>query len=82
MATTKAAISGLLFIVFAGLSVKTWRSLLRRAQTGRPSTLLQSAGTIAAEATVVPLALLAMVMFVANTQASLAPLSISVLGGS
>ncbi len=78
----KAAISGLLFVVFALASVKTWRSLLQQAQTGRPATLRQTAATIATETTFVSLALLAMVMFIANTQASFAPLSITVLGGS
>jgi hypothetical protein len=78
----KAIISGALFILFTGLAFLLWKRLIRRTRVvgtrwSRPERTL-----FAAELFTVPVALLMMVMFVANTQASIAPLTISVFGPS
>lgn len=76
----KAVICGLLLIAFIALAVRLGRSIVRRARADdalvRPRRLL--GGQLAATWT----ALLMMVMFVANLQGALAPLTITVLGGS
>jgi hypothetical protein len=78
----KAIISGLVFVVLAMLSVKNWKALLRRSDTTTSRWKLRRTGLLVGEFTVVPLALLAMVMFIANAQGAIAPVAISLLGGS
>jgi hypothetical protein len=79
----KAIISGLIFMLLAGLSVKLRKALLRRSDTYTSRRWeLRRTGLLVGEFAVVPMALLAMVMFMANTQGALAPVAISLLGGS
>jgi hypothetical protein len=78
----KAIVSGILFIVFAALSVKNWQALIRRSNAGKPPWSAGGVGLLAGKVTLLPLALLTMVMFIANTASATAPLAISLLGGS
>lgn len=76
----KAIICGLLLIAFTVIAVRLGRSIIRRARADEPfvGPQRQLVGQLAATCA----ALLMMVMFVANLQGSLAPLTITVLGGS
>jgi hypothetical protein len=78
----KAIVSGLLFALFAALSVRISKALMRSANTSRSPWAARRVGLLAGKLTEVPLALLTMVMFIANTAGAMAPISISLLGGS
>lgn len=78
----KAIIAGLLFVLFAALSVKNWKALIRHADTGKSVWQPQGIGLLAGKFTVLPLAVVMLVMFIANTQGALAPITITLLGGS
>jgi menaquinone-dependent protoporphyrinogen IX oxidase len=78
----KAMVTGILFLLFAALSVKNWKAMIRRTSAGKSLWQPQGIGLLAGKVTVLPLAFLMMVMFIANTAGSLAPVSISLLGGS
>lgn len=74
-----AIICGLLLIVFTALAVRLSRSIVRQFRAGLAApTRARFAGQLAATCA----ALLMMVMFVANLQNALAPLAITVVGGS
>lgn len=76
----KAIICGLLLIAFSLLAVQLGRSIVRRARADEPC--IRPRRLLAAQLAVTCAALLMMVMFVANLQNALAPLAITVLGGS
>jgi energy-coupling factor transporter transmembrane protein EcfT len=77
----KAIVSGFLFALFAALSVRISKALIR-SSTSKSQWAARRVGLLAGKLTVVPLALLTMVMFIANTAGAMAPISISLLGGS
>jgi magnesium-transporting ATPase (P-type) len=78
----KAITCGVLLILFVALSVRIWSSLIkwkkRMGTTELNRRLAEKLLLIAGTFTVV-LSLLMLIMFIANTQASLAPLAISIL---
>jgi hypothetical protein len=76
----KAIITGVLFVLFTGFALLLWQRLIRRTQIVGSSWRVRERTLFAAELIAVPFALLMMVMFVANTQATIAPLTISVFG--
>jgi hypothetical protein len=78
----KAIICGVLFVLFATLAVKLWRTLVRRLQTGKSQPTQRYRALFIAECATVFAALLMIVMAIANTQASVAPLALTILGGS
>jgi hypothetical protein len=78
----KAIVSGLLFALFAVLSVRISKALLRSSNASRSLRSAGHVGLLAGKLTVVPLALLTMVMLIANTAGATAPIAISLLGGS
>ena len=78
----KAIVCGLLFAAFVALSRKLWRSLLNGAHRGMSSRRTKRTVTLVAGVGSVLASTLLLVMSIANTQASLAPLSISVFLGS
>ncbi len=78
----KAIITGVLFALFAALSVKNWKALIQRVQSGKSLWQPQGIALLAGKFTVLPLAFMMLVMFLANTQGALAPITISLLGGS
>jgi hypothetical protein len=78
----KAIATGFLFVLFAALSVKNWKALLRRTNAGKSLWQPQGLRLLAGKITVLPLAFLMLIMFLANTQGALAPVTISLLGGS
>ncbi|MGB8860624.1 MAG: hypothetical protein WCC60_15300 [Ilumatobacteraceae bacterium] len=76
----KAIVCGLLLIAFTGLAVRLGRSLIRRSRAGEP--VVHRRRQLGVQLATTCAALLMMVMFVANLQGALAPLTITVLGGS
>lgn len=78
----KALISALMFAVFAALTAWNAKTLIRRARMRTTQFGPHTSGLVVRQLMLVPLALLALVMFIGNTQGALAPLTISVLGGS
>jgi hypothetical protein len=78
----KAIISGALFVLSTGLSLLLWKRLIRRTKLVGSNWRVRERTLFFAELSTVPFALLMMVMFVANTQAAIAPLTISVFGPS
>jgi hypothetical protein len=78
----KAIVSGLLFLLFAALSVRISNALVRSSNERKSPWSARRVGLLAGKFTVVPLALLMMVMLIANTAGAMAPISISLLGGS
>jgi hypothetical protein len=75
----KAIICGVLLIVFAALSVRLWGLLLKWKRTTKPNGRIEEKTLFLAGTTTVSLALLMLIMGIANTQAALAPLAITVL---
>lgn len=75
----KAAISGLLLVILSALTALIWTTLLRRARLGyslnKPSWVCLTALGIVA----LPIDFLLMLMLLANTQASLAPLMLTLI---
>lgn len=76
----KAIVCGLLLIAFTLVAVRLGRSIVHRSRSGEP--LVHGHGRLAGQLAATCAALLMMVMFVANLQNALAPLTITVLGGS
>ncbi|MEQ1702923.1 MAG: hypothetical protein ABMA25_22680 [Ilumatobacteraceae bacterium] len=76
----KAIICGLLLIAFTALAVRLGRTIARRSRGEAP--LTHPRRLLAGQFAATCVALLMMVMFVANLQGALAPLTITVLGGS
>jgi hypothetical protein len=78
----KAIISGILFALFAVLSVRISKALVRSSDASKSRWSARRVGLLAGKLTAVPLSLLTMVMFIANTAGATAPRAISLLGGS
>ncbi|MEC0172049.1 hypothetical protein [Paenibacillus graminis] len=77
--TTKAIVSGILLILFAGLSVYIWSALVRRAKSNDSNwRFKEKACFVFGNATVV-LTLLMIVIVMANTQAAFAPKTLSMI---
>jgi hypothetical protein len=75
----KAIICGVLLILFVALSERLWGSLLKRKKAIKPNGRIGDTTLFVAGTTTVALALLMLIMVIANTQATLAPLTITVL---
>lgn len=77
----KAVATTALTVLLAALSIRTWRALIRRSRhspvTGSPNGVMSLATGVA----LVPCVLVSMVMAIANTQASIAPLTMTLLYG-
>jgi uncharacterized membrane protein YsdA (DUF1294 family) len=78
----KAIVTGVLFVLFAGFAFLLSQRLIRRTKAVGSGWRVRERTLFVAELFTVPFALLMMVMFVANTQAAIAPLTISVFGPS
>ena len=78
----KAIVCGLLMVGAAVLLVRWWRLLVRRARARDVGQSVRLRGPLAASAAMSMVLLLTMVMFLGNLQGSIAPVAISVLGGS
>jgi uncharacterized protein with PQ loop repeat len=78
----KAITCGVLLIVFVALSVRIWSSLIKwrkRKGATEPNRRLAEKPLLMTGTIAVVLSLLMLIMVIANTQASLAPLTISIL---
>ena len=78
----KAIICGALFLLFSVLSGAIWKALIKDAGQPRFSKRRHRTVVLASGFGTVSASMLLLVMAVANTQGALAPLTISVLGGS
>ena len=78
----KAIICGVLFLLFTALSAAIWKALVKDAWRPRFSKRRHRAVALASGFGTVSASMLLLVMAVANLQGGLAPLTISVLGGS
>jgi hypothetical protein len=76
----KAIICGILLVVFAALSVRLWGALIRARRASEPKWRLKENTCFVAGIVTVGFSLLMMVMAVANMQAAIAPITITVLG--
>lgn len=76
----KAAICSLLLVLFVWLSVHIWRSLIEKSRAGAKRTAGERA-RIASGLTTVMASLVLMLMVIGNTQASLAPLGLTLING-
>lgn len=76
----KAIICALLFTVFVGVSVRMWQSLIRASRIREPKNSKKRAAMILLASTTTLCSLLLLIMVLANTQASLAPITITVFG--
>lgn len=72
----KAIVCGVLLVLLVRLSVVVWRTLIRRSRVHERGGALLLAGVAS-----VPVCLLLMVMVMGNTQASLAPVTLTLLYG-
>lgn len=78
----KAIICAILFVIVAALAVRLWTMLVRRSRERETKRSLTDRALLAAGVATVPVSLLLLIMAVANTQGSIAPIAITVLGGS
>ena len=76
----KAIICGMLLVVFVVLSVRLWSALIRATRANEPKWQLKENTFFVAGIVTVAFSLLMMVMVVANMQAAIAPITITVLG--
>lgn len=77
----KAIICGALVVVFVLLSAHIWRTLIRRSRARQTGWSLKDVILLAAGLLGGPACLLLMLMVIANTQASFAPLSMTLFYG-
>jgi hypothetical protein len=77
----KAVVSALLLVSVAFATVRIWSALIRRSATATFTTT-SHAGLVVLGNTTTMASLVLLVMAVANTQASLAPLAITALGAA
>ncbi|KWX87749.1 hypothetical protein AMQ83_11170 [Paenibacillus riograndensis] len=77
--TTKAIVSGILLILFAGLSVYIWNALVSWARSKDSKWRFKEKACFVFGSATVVLALLMMVIVMANTQAAFAPKTLSMI---
>jgi len=77
----KAALSGVCLVVLVLVGQQAWQALIARSRRRPGRWTFRERGLLVAGIGAVPGALLAAVMAVANTQASLAPLTLTLLYG-
>lgn len=75
----KALISAVLFVVFVWLCVRIWRALIVTSRLSEPPRNLENLGLGLARWGLVVASFLLMLMVIGNTQASLAPLGLTLL---
>ncbi len=73
----KALISTVLFVVFVWLCVRIWRALIVKSRLSEPERNLKTVGLSFARWGLVAASFLLMLMVIGNTQASLAPLGLT-----
>lgn len=73
----KAVISTVLFVVFVSLCVRIWRALIVKSRLSEPERHLTTVGLSVARWGLVAASFLLMLMVIGNTQASLAPLGMT-----
>lgn len=78
----KAIICAVLFILFVALGMRIWKTLIRQSREPQGVRRLKDKALLAGGVATVPLSLLLLIMAVANTQGAIAPIAITVLGGS
>jgi hypothetical protein len=78
----KAIICSLLLLVFGWLTVVAWKALLGDARRSRSWSRMKGRVVLGSGVGATSVSLLLLVMAIANAQASIAPLTISALGGS
>ncbi len=76
----KAAICSVLLVLFVWLSVRVWRTLIHRSRAGGRRTVGERA-LVASGLTTVMVSLVLMLMVIGNTQASFAPLGLTLFNG-
>jgi hypothetical protein len=76
----KAAICTVLLVLFVWLGVRVWRTLIERSRAGGTTTVARRA-LIGSGLTTVMASLLLMLMVMGNTQASFAPLGLTLFNG-
>ena len=77
----KAIICSVLFVVFAWLSTRLWRTLIAKSRPREPQRNFKTLGLRAARWSSMTACLLLMLMVMGNTQASFAPLGLTLLFG-
>lgn len=77
----KAIITGVLLVMIAGFGVRAWRGLLRLSRVRARPWPARDRARLAMAIGSVPVCLLLMLMVIANTQASVAPLTMTMLFG-
>lgn len=75
----KAIVCSILLVVFALFTARVWQRLLQHVRTGAFMWSLREQALLAIGVLAVPLTLLLMLMALANTQASLAPITLTLL---
>jgi hypothetical protein len=76
----KAVICSVLLVLFVGLCVRQWRGLIRASHDGRSRTMRRRVQIVAGVGSAVFCVLL-MLMVIGNTQASIAPLALTMING-
>jgi hypothetical protein len=79
--TTRAAVGGILLVVFVVLSTRIWSTLVKRSRVREAKWRLQERALLIAGVATVTLSLLLMVIVVANMQGAFAPLTLTLLYG-
>ncbi len=77
----KAIITGVLLLLIAAFSARVWRGLLRDSRASFRRWAARDRARLAAAIGSVPVCLLLMLMVIGNTQASVAPLTMTMLFG-
>lgn len=73
----KAVICSVLLIVFVGLSVRLWRTAIDKSRAGETTRTLRERALLATGCSTVVASLLLMLMVIGNTQASFAPMGLT-----
>lgn len=77
----KAVLCGVLLAVLVTIGVRLWHGLLVKSRLGLLKWTLPNRAKLAAGIALIPATLLLMVMFIGNTQATFAPITITMLYG-
>lgn len=77
----KAVICSALLLAAVMLSARVWRAVIRQSRARREGWMRRDVGLLAAGLTAGPVCLLLMAMVIGNTQASFAPLSLTLVNG-
>ncbi len=79
--STKALVSGMLLVVFVVVSIRIWKLLIQRTKINTAKWRLKESALLISGMATVSFSLLLMVIVVANMQAAVAPMALTLLYG-